>query len=232
MFKFNFPNTEKPNFLAIKNLDYNSYWEQRGFVLNKKLKEREEIILSLLKKGEKILDIGCGNSLLPIRAKEKGVEIEAADIAEIVLEAYAQRGISTQKIDLENLDKFSLTQNYDVVILSEVLEHLKNPEEVIIQLEKNTRHFILTVPNSAFYRYRWHLLVRGRFFKQWVSHPSEHLRFWSHVDFLDWLAAMGLEVVKFIPSNGFSFFGLLPNFKNVWPNLLAHQIVYYCKKNG
>lgn len=226
---FNFPNTNKPDFSKIEKLDYDSYWRRRGFALNKKLKEREELILSLLVRGDRVLDIGCGNSLLPIEAKAKGVEIEVADISEVVLASFAKYDIAGRKIDLEKIREFSLLGKYNMIILSEVLEHLKNPEEVIFELKKITDCFILTIPNSAFYRYRWHLLVRGRFFKQWVHHPSEHLRFWSHVDFLDWLKAVGLETVRVLPSNGFSFFGLMPWLKNFWPNLLAHQIVYCCK---
>lgn len=226
---FNFPNTNKPDFPKAKSLDYGSYWEKRGLVLNKKLKEREEIILKLIEKGKKVLDIGCGNSVLPLMAKEKGIKIEVADVAENVLALHDQHGINGQKIDLEKISETVLEDKYDFIILSEVLEHLKNPEEIIQKLKENTGYFLISIPNSAFYRYRWHLLIRGRFFKQWANHPSEHLRFWSHIDFLDWLSVMGLEVVEVLPSNGLSFFGLFSWLKNLWPNLFAHQIVYYCK---
>jgi hypothetical protein len=62
-----------------------------------------------------------------------------------------------------------------------------------------------------------------RFFTQWKSHPSEHLRYWSHKDFLDWLSAMNLDVVRAKASNGFEL-------KDIWQNLFGHQICYLTKK--
>jgi len=175
------------------------------------------------------LNIGCGNSRLPLELKNKGVLIKIADISEEVLKGFDKYNILNFKIDLENLAPLNLNEKFDYIILSEVLEHTKNPEEIIIKLKKYTNNFIITVPNSAFYRYRLGLLFGGRFFTQWVYHPSEHIRFWSHIDFLDWLNAMRLDVKKTISSNGFSLFGLAPFLKNIWKNLLGHQIIYFCK---
>jgi len=227
MFYFN--GTRKPNFSNIKKIDYDQYWRERGFGINKKLKEREHIILDLISNGSKVCDIGCGSSLLPIKLKDKGIDISVADISDVVLESFNSEGVKTKRINLEDIDGFNLNEKFNYIILSEVLEHTKNPEEIISKLKKSTENFIVTIPNSAFYRYRLHLLFFGRFFTQWVYHPSEHIRFWSHIDFLDWLDALGLKVLEVKSSNGFSFFGLIPNLKNLFKNLFGHQIVYLCK---
>jgi methionine biosynthesis protein MetW len=216
----------KPDFKSIAALDYNAYWTTRGFHLNATLKEREEIILAHIPSTASVLDIGCGNSLLPVALRDKGCTVTVADISSIVLEGYRAVGISSFEIDLEQLREKPITGIYDYIILSEVLEHTKNPEEIIQILRKHTKRFVLTVPNSAFYRYRIQLFFGGRFLIQWVSHPGEHLRFWSHTDFIDWLAAMGLTLEYTTASNGFSFFRLLPGLKNVWKNLFGHQMVY------
>ncbi|KKS24951.1 MAG: Methionine biosynthesis protein MetW [Candidatus Wolfebacteria bacterium GW2011_GWA2_42_10] len=224
---FYFPNTRRPNFKIIKKIDYNLYWQERGFTLNKKLKEREEIILELVPVGAKVLDIGCGNSFLPIALKKKGCIVTIADISTEVLNGYDQFGLKGMFIDLEQIAK---TENnfdrYDYIILSEVLEHVSNSEEIITTLAKQTDYFLLTVPNSAFYRYRLHLMFTGRFFTQWVYHPSEHLRFWSDRDFRDWLLALGLDLLKVEASNGLDILGL-PLYR-WWSNLFGHQIVYLC----
>lgn len=221
---FYFTGTRKPDFTNIKKIDYNKYWESRGFSINAKLKEREEIILKMVPAGSMVADIGCGNSLLPIKLKEKGVNIEVFDISEIVLSEYKKYNIITNKIDLENLKDSKISVKYDYIIMSEVLEHLSDPESVIKYLKTHTKNFILTIPNSAFYRYRIHLFFFGRFFTQWVHHPSEHLRYWSHIDFKDWLKSRGLKIVHTESSNGLSIFGL-PIHK-WWPNMFGHQICY------
>jgi methionine biosynthesis protein MetW len=226
---FYFEGTRKPDFSKIEKIDYNEYWRERGFSLNKKLKEREVIILDVIEPKSKIIDIGCGNSLLSVKLKERGFDVTVADISDIVLKEFEKYRISTKKIDLENTNLINLGNKFDYIILSEVLEHTKNPEEIIKKLKNFTDNFIITIPNSAFYRYRLHLLFSGRFFTQWVHHPSEHIRFWSYIDFLDWLEALDLEVRETISSNGFSFFGLIPNLKNIWKNMFGHQMVYICK---
>ncbi len=225
-----FPYTRKPDFRNIGTLlDYNEYWRDRGFHINKKLKEREVIIFERIPAGATVLDVGCGNSLLPIKLREKGCLVTVGDFSVIVLDGYRAYGIKTFEINLEDVRKYPLVAMYDYVILSEVLEHTRNPEETVLELKNYARNFVFTVPNSAFYRYRFHLMFAGRFFTQWVSHPSEHIRFWSHVDFVDWMRDMGLEIEESVSSNGFSLFGLLPGIKNIWKNFFGHQIVYFAK---
>ena len=226
---FNSPWIRKPNFKNLKEIDYNDYWQFRGWQLNKKLKPREYLLLDIIPLGSRVADIGCGNSLLPVKLKEKGCSVSVADISETVLSQYKTLGLQSFKIDLENIASLKLESNFDYMILSEVLEHIKNPEQIISALKPHTKYFLLTVPNSAAYQFRFGLLFRGRFFTQWAYHPSEHLRYWSHIDFLDWLEALGLEVLQTPVSDGFSFRGLLPWLPNLWKNFLGFRMVYHCR---
>jgi 2-polyprenyl-3-methyl-5-hydroxy-6-metoxy-1,4-benzoquinol methylase len=215
-------------FPKIGRIDYSDYWRDRGFTVNKKLKEREEIMLTLVPKGAHVLDIGCGNSRLPLSLKEKGCIVEVGDVSPIVLDAFKKEGIGASVIDLDKPHEAQIG-NYDIIIMSEVLEHMANPEEIIASLKAKTDYFLLTIPNSGFYPFRLRLFFGGRALKQWVHHPSEHVRFWSHKDFLEWLSVQGLTVERSIPSNGLTMKGFLPFLKDMWPNLLGHQIVYLCR---
>jgi methionine biosynthesis protein MetW len=189
-------------------------------------------MLDIIPAGSRVADIGCGNSLLPVRLKDKGCKVSVSDISGIVLEQYQTLGISGFKTDLEDVHSLRLPESFDYLILSEVLEHTRNPEEIIKTLKKYTTNFLITVPNSAAYQFRYGLMFRGRFFTQWVYHPSEHLRYWSHIDFIDWLRAMGLEVVATPVAEGFSLRGLLPWLPGLWPNLLGYRMVYHCRVAG
>jgi len=220
----NFPWTRKPDFKGIQNLDYDSYWRERGFSIQKKLRPREVLVLDSIAGGSRVLDVGCGNSRLPIALKEKGCAVTVGDISSVVLEGFRQHGIDAIRVDLANFDGTGLEGHFDYLVLSEVLEHLANPEEALARLGKLADRIWITVPNSAFYRYRLHLMFSGRFFTQWVHHPSEHLRFWSHADFLDWLDALGYAVVEAKASNGPVW------LKDVWPNLFGHQVCYLAKR--
>lgn len=217
-----------PLFPNIGRLDYSDYWRERGFALQSKLREREVIMLGLIPAGARVLDVGCGNSRLPVELKRKGCDMAIADISPIVLDAFKQEGISGMILDLDAIASEQVSGTYDYIIMSEVLEHTRNPEEILKTLTPHTKRFVLTIPNSAFYPFRLQLFFGGRFFKQWMYHPSEHLRFWSHTDFLDWLSALGYTVESAQASNGLSVKGLLPFMKDVWPNLFGHQMVYVC----
>ena len=105
----------------------------------------------------------------------------------------------------------------DYIILSEILEHLVLPEKLLNKVRNSAPYLLISIPNSAFYKHRISLLF-GRFFKQWAVHPAEHLRYWSHRDFLEWLEALDLKVIKYKASNG-----------RPWPNLLGNQICYLVK---
>lgn len=230
---FNSPWIRKPDFRNIEEIDYNDYWQYRGWKLNEKLKPREHIMLAMVPEKSRVADIGCGNSLLPIKLKEKSCSVSVADISDIVLKQYEAFGISGLKIDLEKAGSIADTMNvsikFDYIILSEVLEHLRNPEQVVKALKPHTTNFLITIPNSAAYQFRFGLMFKGRFFTQWLHHPSEHLRYWSHIDFLDWLEAMGLEVLSSPAAEGFSFRGRLPWLPNIWKNFLGYRMVYNCR---
>ncbi|MDO8656998.1 MAG: methionine biosynthesis protein MetW, partial [Nanoarchaeota archaeon] len=187
----NSPWIRKPDFSNITEMNYDDYWQKRGWKLNGSLKSREKIMLDIIPTGKKIIDLGCGNSLLPVKLKEKGCEVFVADISETVLEQYGALDIKGFKIDLEKIKDWKPNTSFDYIILSEVLEHTRNPEQIIKALKPFTNHFLITIPNSAAYQFRYGLMFKGRFFTQWVHHPSEHLRYWSHLDFMDWLHAMG-----------------------------------------
>jgi methionine biosynthesis protein MetW len=222
---FYFSGTRKPNY---KNLDkdiYASYWKNRGYKMRDKLMEREYIFLNWIKPNSKVLSVGCGNSrLLYELKKQKQCEVFGIDISPEVVNVLKQNNISAEVQDVIKQD-FSLANNYDYIIMSELLEHLVMPEDLLEQVRHKAKYLILSVPNSAFYRYRLGLLFKGRFFTQWAKHPSEHLRYWSHKDFIDWLKALSFKIKEFEPSNGFFL-------KKIWPNMFGHQICYLIESNN
>lgn len=221
---FFFHGTRKPDFRNIKKIDYDQYWKERGFKLRDKLLEREVIFFDWIKDNSLVVDVGCGNSRLISELKnKKNCQVFGIDISSLVIDNLKQLGIKGKVANIES-DDFNLEQRCNYLILSEVLEHIRNPEDLILKIKNKADYFLITVPNSAFYRYRLGLMFKGRFFTQWRSHPSEHLRYWSHRDFKDWLKAMGLEILKVKPSNGFLM-------KDIFPNLFGHQICYLVKKN-
>lgn len=221
---FYFHGTRKPNFEDMKKIDYDNYWQNRGFELRDKLMEREKIFFDWISPGSSVVDVGCGNSRLLFELKKKKkCKVYGIDISSLVINSLERKGIKGRAIDIES-DSFSLDKHFDYLILSETLEHLRFPEDLILKIRGQSEHLLISIPNTAFYRYRLGLMFKGRFPTQWREHPSEHLRYWGHKDFLDWLKVMNLELIQSKASNGFLF-------KDIMTNLFGHQICYFTKPN-
>jgi methionine biosynthesis protein MetW len=224
---FYFVGTRKPNFKNAKFFDYEEYWRFRGIKIREKLRDREKIFIDWIKDGSSVLDIACGDSpLLGELKRKKNCQVEGFDLSSLIVEEQKKSGVPAQVQDIGAKD-FKLEKKYDYIVLSETVEHLVLPEELIKKIKGQTKHLIISIPNSAFYRYRLDFLWKGRFFTQWAYHPAEHLRFWSHLDFLDWLRALDLEIVACQASNGLTL-GPLKFFK-WWKNLFGYQICYLVK---
>ena len=112
-----------------------------------------------------------------------------------------------------------LDRTYDTILISEVLEHIAEPERVVTGVRDHVGlRLILTFPNIAYLPHRLRLLF-GSFPVQWGWHPGEHLRFWSLSDFTWWLDQLGYEVVSVQASNG------VRGLATLRPSLFGNQIV-------
>jgi len=107
-----------------------------------------------LKKTERILEVGSGLGYFTYSLKKAGYNIHGLDISqEAVNDATEKFGDLYLCDDLFNYaDKHK--EEYDVVLMTEVIEHLSDPKSFIIsikQLLKNNGACIFTTPNKSFY---------------------------------------------------------------------------------
>jgi len=212
--------------ITLFDFDYKVYWKNRNVKIRQRLLEREIIFFDWIKPKTKVLDIAAGNSgLLSSLKKDKMCDVYAFDVSQEVVDAQNKSGVIAEKRDI-SFDDFNIAGKYDNLILSEILEHLPLPEDLMKKIASNAEFFLVSIPNAAFYKFRLQLLF-GRFLKQWIFHPSEHLRFWSHRDFLDWVDSMGFDVVKYKASNGLDIGPF--KFYKYMPNMFGHQICYLLK---
>ena len=122
---------------------------------NRKLKKD---ILKVLKNLEvkTILDIGCGEGFITreIGKKFPKVKIVAVDPQKKYIK-YAKKFHKLKNISFKegDLDSNSLKKKFDLVILTEVLEHLQNPRQALKKIRKlSNKYILLTVPNEPFFR--------------------------------------------------------------------------------
>lgn len=106
----------------------------------------------------KILDVGCGDGRLAraIRAHCPDAIIHGCDVSAVALAR--SEGLDRQyAVDLDCEVLPEAGGSFDLVIASEVIEHLIQPDHVLAELARVLRqggHVVLTVPNVAFWRFR------------------------------------------------------------------------------
>ena len=117
-------------------------------------KKRAEFVLSAIKplSAANILDFGCGTGKLltiPLAKKLKNVTFHAVDNHKGSIDA------ATQANDLPNLSFYTKIpqepDKYDMIILSDVLEHVDDPTLLLRQLNehlKSNGKLLLTIPNG------------------------------------------------------------------------------------
>jgi 2-polyprenyl-3-methyl-5-hydroxy-6-metoxy-1,4-benzoquinol methylase len=120
-------------------------------------------IVGAIESGSSVLDLGCSQGLLARPLQEKGVRVTGVDIAPperlaAELEAYFQR-------DLDLPLDLPLGRAFDYVVVSDVIEHLRNRTQLLRGARRYLKEggrLIVSTPNIALWFYRLSLLA-GRF---------------------------------------------------------------------
>ena len=207
--------------VILKRMDYEEYW---GEMQDINIKERTRIFSKLIKPGSTVLDIGCGTGTnLKYLIEKNNVISEGIDISSTAVEMAKKRGINAWVSDITK-EEFNLDKKYDYIIISEVLEHIPDPETLLSKIKDSFNlKLIVSVPNIGLYKHRLRLLF-GRFPIQWAFNPGEHLKFWTLRDFKWWIQQQGLKTVGMIAANGF------PIFYKHFPSLFGNQIIFVLDK--
>lgn len=207
--------------VTLPRMDYENYWRMRGY---HSFQPRYRIITDIVAPDSTVLDIGCGEGLLLAHLSQvRSIKGLGLDISSEAVRIARERAVQAEVADILT---WRLDEEYDYIIISEVLEHLPTPEDVIAKVCGHFRRaLIVSIPNIGYYPHRLRLLF-GRFPLQWGFHPAEHLRYWTVVDFKQWIRSFGLEVTAVYSSNGLF---LLHKY---WPNLFGNQVVFVIKSPG
>lgn len=206
---------------GMDSMDYSEYWRRRGSFT---YSDRYAIFSRLIEPGSAVLDIGCGDgATLRHLAANNSVRGEGVDISAPAVEMARDSGIKASVADA-TAPSYAIQGEYDYIIISEVIEHIPRPEDL---LRKTPGHFrkglIVSIPNTGHYIYRLRLLF-GRFPVQWMLHPGEHLRFWTLKDFEAWAGWLGFTIVSRSSNTGFT--GLY----KLLPGLFANNFVFLLQK--
>jgi len=182
--------------------------------MNKDLSIRKDwkLIESLIDSNSRVLDIGCGEGGLiaqlekNIQAKTNGIELNP----ELSRRAIADGHNVVQGNAEKDLGQYS-NQSFDYVILSQTLQAMIKPRDVLIELLRIGEKAIVSFPNFGHWRIRLQLVLSGKMPVTkdlpyaWYETPNIH--FFTIKDFQDLCKKLNIIIEKSIAltSNGKQF---------------------------
>ena len=121
------------------------------------------VIGDLIRSGEKVLDLGCGDgSLLRYLTDTRQIVGRGIEISEPGVLACVSKGLSVRQGNLEEGLSDYPNGSFDTVILSQTLPYLSKPNFIICEMLRVGRRAIVSFPNWGHWRCRLSLLFTGR----------------------------------------------------------------------
>lgn len=163
-----------------------------------------ELIADLIEPGSRVLDLGCGDGdLLSLLEANRNASGMGVDINLEHLIAAMGKKINILQGDIDKDLTMIPDHAYDYVVLSQTLQVVRRPREVLHQMLRIAREGIVSFPNFANWYNRMVLGVTGRMPKtealpfEWYNTPNIHLATWR--DFLQLCHEDGIRVKRIIP---------------------------------
>jgi|SRR3989344_731336 len=130
-------------------------------------------------RARKILDVGCGEGFTLVKIKQARI----GEIYEGIDNSSAALKLGKKlypKLNINKGDIYNLPYNdasFDLVICTEVLEHLEHPEKAVKELARVAKKYIvISVPNEPFFILS--NFLRGKYLRTFGNHP-EHINHWT-----------------------------------------------------
>ena len=168
-----------------------------------------------IKPGAKVLDLGCGDGALlgylrdTLNVRGYGVEKEDANVL-----ACVRNGINVIQMDLEaGLSGFE-AQSFDVVILSQTLQAVRQTEGIVLEMLRVGKEVLVTFPNFGYWRHRLQIAtgrmpVSNSLPYQWYDTPNIHMC--TIHDFDAFCTSHGIHVSERLVMTDGKPVSLLPN---------------------
>tara|TARA_B100000686_G_scaffold149275_1_gene156563 strand:+ start:175 stop:768 length:594 start_codon:yes stop_codon:yes gene_type:complete len=146
------------------------------------MKKEFKVIVDLLPKNIRVLDVGCGDgSLMNLLIKEKKIEARGLELVEENVKKCIYKGLSVIEGDAETeLHQFP-SKSFDFVVLSQTLQAFYNPEKVLKDLLRIGKSVIISIPNFGYWKVRTSLLFFGKMPvtktlpNKWYNTPNLHM---------------------------------------------------------
>ncbi len=158
-----------------------------------------EKIAAHVRSGQRVLDVGCGGGRLARHLTALGAEVTGIERHPVAAALARQYCVRVVEKDLNDPGLLNADEKFDVIVLADVLEHLVYPDELLNRLVPHLTGAgiaLISVPNIAYYKIRWRLLLGSFNYEPSGIMDRSHLRFFTRDTATQLLHDGGLEPVS------------------------------------
>lgn len=209
---------------------YNHTIDEQAFIR----KTTHAQLINHVPAGSTVLEIGCSTGYVSRYLREmKGCVVTGIEVDP---DAAGQAAAFCRQILIGDIEKEDLLdplkgQQFDVILLGDVLEHLINPQLVLARLKgflSPSGKVLISVPNVANWRIRLNLAT-GKFqYSDEGLLDKTHLRFFTYRSLREMIEKTGYRIYDMGYSAGDGRF--LPMLlSRLFPGLLSFQFIVECR---
>ncbi|KAA0694312.1 methionine biosynthesis protein MetW [Halopseudomonas laoshanensis] len=187
-----------------------------------------EIIQEWIKPGSRLLDLGCGDGeLLRYLSEQRKVTGYGLEIDPEKINACIDNGVNVIEQNLDTgLSNFG-DNTFDSVLMTQALQAVHYPDQVLEEMLRIGREAILTFPNFAHWRCRLYLGTKGRMpvseFMPYTWYNTPNIHFCTFKDFEALCRERSIRILDRLVVDQTHRSGVL---SGLWPNLLGEIAIY------
>lgn len=164
----------------------------------------DRLIMDQIGQKSRVIDLGCGDARLLCRLRDElscsvqGIELDHREVIEAI-----SKGMPVIQSDLDRGLKEIPEQSFDYAVLSQTLQQVRHPQELLNEMLRIARRAVILVPNYGHWWVRVQILLHGRtpitgsLPYDWYNTPNLH--FLSMIDFRELCIQMKFKILKEIP---------------------------------
>lgn len=154
----------------------------------------KEFLLQLINKSDSVLDLGCNLGVMSNYLADKAKKVVGIDYNKKAIDT-AKKNYSKPNLEFHAVEAIeylnSTEENFEVLILSHILEHLEEPEEFLNKFKDYFQNIYIEVPD--FERYYMNLYRKDLNLKLKYS-DDDHISEFDREELTEIITNCGLEI--------------------------------------
>jgi len=157
--------------------------------------------VKLVGKNKNVLDVGCGYGHITELIKKQGNKVKCIETSDNAIKHIKKLGIEVFDIDLSTKWEENIKEKFDVVVCTEVIEHVFDTDNLINNINKVLKkggHLVISTPNVASFGRRFMLLFGINPILEYTTRKEDagHIRYFTFSDLEKLLKEHGFETIE------------------------------------